>query len=169
MCLRTPGWVLLLFSFTARIPENTGKLQVHTQIAQPFIFGSSADLFCTYNYSSTNAAFATSKYPSHANIYSLKWYKDNTEFFRYVPSEDEPIVTYDKTGVSVDVNRSNGTRIHIRKADWFTKGKYRCEVTAADFETASDDVITEVVAVSKSAAVTSHRYLPLVNQSAFLI
>ena len=62
--------------------ENTGKLQVHTQIAQPFIFGSSADLFCTYNYSSTNAAFATSKYPSHANIYSLKWYKDNTEFFR---------------------------------------------------------------------------------------
>ena len=62
--------------------ENTGKLQVHTQIAQPFIFGSSADLFCTYNYSSTNAAFATSKYPSHANIYSLKWYKDNKEFFR---------------------------------------------------------------------------------------
>ena len=45
----------------------------------------------------------------------------------------------------LQVNRSNGTRIHIRKADWFTKGKYRCEVTAADFETASDDVITEVV------------------------
>ena len=43
------------------------------------------------------------------------------------------------------VNRSNGTRIHIRKADWFTKGKYRCEVTAADFETASNDVTTEVV------------------------
>ena len=46
---------------------------------------------------------------------------------------------------NLQVNRSNGTRIHIRKADWFTKGKYRCEVTAADFETASDDVITEVV------------------------
>ena len=46
---------------------------------------------------------------------------------------------------NLQVNRSNGTRIHIRKADWFTKGKYRCEVTAADFETASNDVITDVV------------------------
>jgi len=147
--MTTPGWVLLLFSFTTRIPENTGKLQVHTQISQPFIFGSSADLYCRYNYSSANALFATSPLARHNKIYSLKWYKDGQEFYRYVPSEDEPIVIYEKPGVSIDVRRSNATRIHLKKIDWFTKGNYRCEVTAEDFETADENISTDVVAVPK--------------------
>lgn len=37
--------------------------------------------------------------------------------------------------------------MHLWKVDWFTKGKYKCEVTADDFETASDSMESDVVAV----------------------
>ena len=47
------------------------------------------------------------------------------------------------------LNRSNKNRVHLWKVDWFTKGEYRCEVTADDFETASDSKDSDVVAVPK--------------------
>ena len=43
------------------------------------------------------------------------------------------------------VKRSDGQRVHLWKVDWFTKGEYRCEVTADDFETSSSTVETDVV------------------------
>ena len=43
------------------------------------------------------------------------------------------------------MSRSNGHQVHLWKVNWFTKGLYRCEVTADDFETASSSVETEVV------------------------
>ena len=37
------------------------------------------------------------------------------------------------------------TRIHFKRIDWFTKGNYKCEVTAEDFETADQVMSTDVV------------------------
>ena len=55
--------------------ENTGKLQVHhIQVPNPFILGSSSDLFCNYTWTHPE----TESRP----IYSIKWYKENAEFFR---------------------------------------------------------------------------------------
>ena len=48
----------------------------------------------------------------------------------------------------MQVRRSNATRIHLNKIDWFTKGNYRCEVTAEDFETADEFISTDVVGKS---------------------
>jgi len=121
---------------------------VHTKVPDPFIFGSSADLYCSYSWDRADTIDAEG-YVVQRKIYSLKWYKGHEEFFRYVPSEEEPIVKYNRSGVFVDVNRSDGRRVHLWKVDWFTKGEYRCEVTADDFETASNTVQTDVVAVPK--------------------
>ena len=55
--------------------ENTGKLQVHhIHVPNPFILGSSSDLMCNYSWT----------HPQHESrpIYSIKWYKENAEFFR---------------------------------------------------------------------------------------
>ncbi|KAH6930551.1 hypothetical protein HPB50_014717 [Hyalomma asiaticum] len=38
------------------------------------------------------------------DLYSVKWYKNNTEFFRYLPSEIPPGQAYDLPGVNVDVS-----------------------------------------------------------------
>ena len=50
-----------------------------------------------------------------------------------------------QNSISSQVRRSNATRIHLKKIDWFTKGNYRCEVTAEDFETADEIISTDVV------------------------
>ena len=47
--------------------------------------------------------------------------------------------------IQFQVRKSNATRIHFKKIDWFTKGNYKCEVTAEDFETAYQLVSTDVV------------------------
>ena len=41
--------------------------------------------------------------------------------------------------------RSTPERVHLRNVRWSTAGRYRCEVTAEDFETASKSVEASVV------------------------
>lgn len=40
------------------------------------------------------------------SLYSVKWYKDNEEFFRYVPRMSPSIQSYKVDGVRVDVSIS---------------------------------------------------------------
>lgn len=37
-------------------------------------------------------------------LYSVKWYKDGHEFYRYLPREHPPGDTFNVAGVSVDVS-----------------------------------------------------------------
>ena len=55
------------------------------------ILGGSANLGCNY-------ALAGSK------LYSVKWYKDGQEFFRFMPSMDNKIEVFSVRGVNVDVS-----------------------------------------------------------------
>ncbi len=62
--------------------ENTGKLHVtNMKVPDPFIFGSSTDLYCNYTWDRSDLIKAPRK------IYSIKWYKENLEFFRYVQTK----------------------------------------------------------------------------------
>lgn len=36
-------------------------------------------------------------------LYSVKWYKDGYEFYRYVPRDQPPAQVFDQNGISVDV------------------------------------------------------------------
>ena len=63
--------------FSLFFAENTGKLQIHhVQVPDPFILGSSSDLFCNYSW--------TGGERESRPIYSIKWYKESAEFFRWV-------------------------------------------------------------------------------------
>lgn len=37
-------------------------------------------------------------------LYSVKWYKDGYEFYRYVPRDHPPAQVFDQNGVNVDVS-----------------------------------------------------------------
>ena len=78
-------WLFLLSTLTSvsffYISVNTGKLHVHTKVPDPFIFGSSADLYCNYSWDTADT-LGTQGQPLHRKIYSLKWYKGHEEFFR---------------------------------------------------------------------------------------
>lgn len=39
-----------------------------------------------------------------AALYSVKWYRNNEEFYRYVPKEEPPIRVFTSPGVTIDVS-----------------------------------------------------------------
>lgn len=49
------------------------------------------------------------------SLYAVKWYKENEEFFRYVPKSTPPFFSYKLEGVKVDVSKP----YKILKADVF--------------------------------------------------
>ncbi|XP_065076033.1 uncharacterized protein LOC135699668 [Ochlerotatus camptorhynchus] len=63
-------------------------------------------------------------------IYSVKWYKDNEEFYRYVPSANPPIKSYKIDGIWVDAMHSNHSKVLIKRLTLKSSGVYRCEISA---------------------------------------
>jgi len=43
-------------------------------------------------------------------LYSVKWYKDGHEFYRYVPSDTPQVVTFPVRGVNVNVSMKEAAR-----------------------------------------------------------
>ncbi|XP_037279718.2 uncharacterized protein LOC119172669 [Rhipicephalus microplus] len=89
------------------------------------------------------------------DLYSVKWYKNNTEFFRYLPSEIPPGQAYDLPGVNVDVSRSSAGSLYLKKADLKTEGHYTCEVSAdaPSFETVRAEKELRVYVLPKKGPV----------------
>ncbi|XP_049871053.1 uncharacterized protein LOC126370271 isoform X2 [Pectinophora gossypiella] len=65
-----------------------------------------------------------------APLYSVKWYRGNHEFYRYTPLEEPSTRVFTIPGIYVDMNRSNGSQVLLRRLDLGMAGNYSCEVTA---------------------------------------
>ncbi|XP_077564020.1 uncharacterized protein LOC144179514 [Haemaphysalis longicornis] len=63
-------------------------------------------------------------------LYSVKWYKNNVEIYRYLPSETPRVKVYNMPGIHIDVSRSNISDLYLNDTDLYSEGKYRCEVSA---------------------------------------
>uniref|UniRef100_A0A1B6D8N3 Ig-like domain-containing protein n=1 Tax=Clastoptera arizonana TaxID=38151 RepID=A0A1B6D8N3_9HEMI len=85
------------------------------------------------------------------SLYSVKWYKDGNEFFRYLPRDNPPAQVFPLPGVVVDIARSNETQVTLRALSLYSTGRYRCEVSAEapSFQTVSDhgDMVTVALPV----------------------
>ncbi|KAG8199128.1 hypothetical protein JTE90_015965 [Oedothorax gibbosus] len=62
-------------------------------------------------------------------LYSVKWYKDNVEFYRFLPSDTPSAQMYKLDGVFLDLHRSNATHAFLYKSEMQTEGVYGCEVS----------------------------------------
>ncbi|XP_054706943.1 uncharacterized protein LOC129216751 [Uloborus diversus] len=74
-------------------------------------------------------------------LYSIKWYKNNVEFYRYIPSEHPPGQQYTLRGIYLDSKFPHGPSIQMYKTDLASEGTYRCEVSAEApfFQTVMDE------------------------------
>ncbi|CAG9560278.1 unnamed protein product [Danaus chrysippus] len=63
-------------------------------------------------------------------LYSVKWYRDNEEFYRYMPKYDPPKLWYKLDGVKVDLSKSDDRRVVLHQVTLKSSGLYRCEVSA---------------------------------------
>ena len=78
--------------FPSNIFAGCGSLSMKgLSVPGQLILGGSANLGCNY-------ALAGSK------LYSVKWYKDGQEFFRFMPSMDTQIEVFPVRGVNVEVS-----------------------------------------------------------------
>lgn len=76
------------------------------------------------------AALICSRDMQGAPLYSVKWYRGNHEFYRFTPMEEPSTRVFGLPGIYVDMNRSNGTQVLLRRLDLSLAGNFSCEVTA---------------------------------------
>ncbi|XP_035221865.1 uncharacterized protein LOC118194771 isoform X2 [Stegodyphus dumicola] len=79
--------------------------------------GDSVELSCIYDL-------------DNVTLYSIKWYKNDIEFYRYVPNDWPPGQFLPLPGVSVDLSKSGKQSVYLRNVDLNSTGTYRCEVSA---------------------------------------
>ncbi|XP_077301166.1 uncharacterized protein LOC143921688 [Arctopsyche grandis] len=80
-------------------------------------------------------------------LYSVKWYKDNEEFYRFMPRFSPPQQSYRMDGVKVDNHLSDDKRVTLKGVTLKSSGLYRCEVSAEapSFSSVSGEGRMEVV------------------------
>ncbi|XP_054720698.1 uncharacterized protein LOC129230325 [Uloborus diversus] len=79
-------------------------------------------------------------------LYSIKWYRDDLEFFRYVPSDKPPNQFFPLQGLDIDLGRSSNGTVYIQDVDVSTAGTYKCEISAdaPSFQTVSAEKMLTV-------------------------
>ncbi|XP_063882220.1 uncharacterized protein LOC135112130 [Scylla paramamosain] len=82
------------------------------------IRGGSAKLYCSY------------KLDDDASLYSLKWYKDDHQFYQYIPGNIISKNTFFLPGVDVNMGRSSRGSVVLENLGFHSSGTYRCEVIA---------------------------------------
>ncbi|XP_068213884.1 uncharacterized protein [Palaemon carinicauda] len=120
------------------------------EVPETVDMGEDATLKCCYDLASHD-------------LYSVKWYRDDEEFFRYMPSESPPMATQELNGVSVSKDQSNGDMIVLRNVELNSSGRYKCEVIsdAPEFHTADKSAEMMVVVVPEEKPLihgTQHEY-----------
>ncbi|XP_013792194.2 synaptogenesis protein syg-2-like, partial [Limulus polyphemus] len=63
-------------------------------------------------------------------LYAIKWYKNETEFYRYIPRDTPSAQIYPMPGVFVDRSKSSEGHVFFSTSNLETEGKYRCEASA---------------------------------------
>ncbi|XP_023711542.1 uncharacterized protein LOC111866636 isoform X2 [Cryptotermes secundus] len=66
----------------------------------------------------------------HAALYSIKWYRGEEEFYRFVPKESPPTRVFPLPGIHVDISLSDARNVTLLDVQKQLTGFYKCEVSA---------------------------------------
>ncbi|XP_066582263.1 uncharacterized protein [Prorops nasuta] len=130
-------FIVLSLQFVESFAFNKGgDIKVEVKVPREAEVGSSVDLRCEWRLYGGNS------------LYSVKWYKDDHEFFRYVPDNRPAIQTFQQPGVFLNKERNNENSIRLQNLSLKTSGQYKCEVSteapsfATYYQTANLTVIS---------------------------
>lgn len=89
------------------------------------IQGTSVFLACTYDL-------------ENEKLYSVKWYKGSSEFFRYTPKDKPQFKQFPIKGLDIRALESNSTHVVLDDVSRDSAGYYSCEISAdgPSFQTA---------------------------------
>ncbi|XP_034945604.1 uncharacterized protein [Chelonus insularis] len=80
-------------------------------------------------------------------LYSVLWYKDNDEFYKYVNSDQSQHI-YEVEGINVYPHKPDSQKVILQQVTLDATGVYKCEVSAEapQFATAHGQAYMEVIA-----------------------
>lgn len=64
------------------------------------------------------------------SLYTIQWFLEDTEFYRYLPDRDPPYSIFDVDGIHVNVSKSNTHDVTLVDVSRKLMGEYKCEVSA---------------------------------------
>ncbi|XP_048505414.1 uncharacterized protein LOC105683032 isoform X1 [Athalia rosae] len=65
-----------------------------------------------------------------ADLYSIKWYHEEEEFYRFVPKEAPPQAIFAVRDIQIDSQHSNTRDVTLVNVSRKLTGRYRCEISA---------------------------------------
>merc|ERR1712013_948902 len=115
-----------IFCYLLYLQASDGIQLIEKSIPSHAIKGEDVVLECSYDLQGDS-------------LYSVKWYRNGQEFYRYIPTDKPSTVVFRKPGLIVDEYKSRETHIVLHNVDLTTTGKFRCEVSgeAPLFQTAT--------------------------------
>ncbi|XP_063822445.1 uncharacterized protein LOC135072463 [Ostrinia nubilalis] len=91
---------------------------VHVVVPEAVERGSKVEMRCLYDL-------------EKEELYSVKWYRGDREFYRYSPRDVPPLRIFGIPGIEVDITETDGERLTIIPASpQVAEGQYTCEVSA---------------------------------------
>ncbi|XP_042899950.2 junctional adhesion molecule 2A [Parasteatoda tepidariorum] len=63
-------------------------------------------------------------------LYSVKWYKDKVEFFRFFPSLTPQYMAFPVPGIDIDLSKLSPNTVQLRNLSLKSEGQYTCQVSA---------------------------------------
>lgn len=88
----------------------------------PVVGTSVSQLVCNYELDRTGDG-------PEDKLYSVKWYKDGNEFYRYVPRDNPPQQVFNVAWITVDQRKSNDRVVALKNLALGNSGDYVCEVS----------------------------------------
>ncbi|KAG8201541.1 hypothetical protein JTE90_011216 [Oedothorax gibbosus] len=121
---------------------DLGLRMINLEIPQVVVLGEETTLTCIFDL-------------EEDTLYSIKWYRDDLEFFRYVPSDRPPNQFFHLPGVDIDLRRSSNGTVYIQDVDVSSAGTYKCEISAdaPSFQTVFAEKMLTVTIVNDSARI----------------
>ncbi|CAM1324727.1 Uncharacterised protein g8757 [Pycnogonum litorale] len=80
--------------------------------------GKTVDLWCSYSFLDNTK-----------KLYFLKWYKDDVNFYSYIPEAEPDKKKYEVSGVNVDLAQSYKGHVHLIDVTLETAGHYKCHIS----------------------------------------
>lgn len=109
--------LIIVACFLAAVKVSHSLRMVMLDVPTAANQGESVELSCIYDL-------------DNDRLYSIKWYKNDVEFYRYVPNDWPPGQFLPLPGVKVDLSKSGKRSVYLRSVDLNSTGTYRCEVSA---------------------------------------
>ncbi|XP_035217361.1 endothelial cell-selective adhesion molecule-like isoform X2 [Stegodyphus dumicola] len=107
----------LLFLTSLSVISSSGPVRVtDLRVPTTAILGDSVTLICIYDLGTED-------------LYVVKWYKDDLEFYRYEPKDDNQSVYFPQPGIDIDLARSGSNTVFLRSVELDSAGAYKCQVS----------------------------------------